>query len=114
MLIQGCAHLRPISFAHKDLRADLVHNKLSIHIMMAKTTPMAAVERVGARRLRDEFNCGGFAFFKQPAVLRRCKNKAGLTARFCTIGIHGDFETMIVIERRDLELNFRPSLYMKR
>ena len=64
---------------------------------MAQTTLMAATERVATVRLRDEFNCRGFSFFEQQAVLRRSKNESRRTVRFCAIGIRGDFEPMIVV-----------------
>ena len=94
--------------------ADLLHNELTFHATMAKTTRMPAAERVGAGRLRDKFNCGGFSLLEQPAVLRRSKNKPLLTARFSAIGIRDDFEAMIVVDGSDLELNFDPGLHMNR
>src|SRR5215469_4778528 len=73
---------------------------------------MTAVELIGARRLRDEFNRGGFLLFELEAVLRRRKNQAGLAAGLGAFGKGGDFEAVVVVDRGNLELHLGPGLYV--
>jgi hypothetical protein len=56
----------------------LVDNNLALHTSMAETADMAALERILAGRLRQQFDGRRLSLFALPAILRRSKTGPGL------------------------------------
>jgi hypothetical protein len=49
-------------------------NNLTFHPLVAKTTGMAALERIRPRSFGNELNHGRFTLLELPAFLPRCEN----------------------------------------
>src|SRR5580658_3263458 len=81
---------------------------------MPKSTDVAALEGVRTGSLRKKFNRRCFALFQLPTLLRRSEYQPRRTIRICAVGNRKNGETMVVVNRRDLEFNFRSPLHMNR
>ena len=79
---------------------------------MAKTASMATLKRIRACRLGQEVNRGRFPLLELLTVLCRSKNQPSGASRYSGIRNGCNFETMIVVDGCDLELNFGPDLHM--
>ena len=59
-----------------ERKVRLFDDQFAVHTFVAEAANMAAVKLIGARRLRDEFNRGGFLLFELEAFLRRLRTSA--------------------------------------
>lgn len=92
----------------------LVDDELALHSHVAESTEDATLERIAARRLRDEFNRHDLILWQLPAILGRCKNQTRRAIGGRAIGIDVDFESVIAIRCRDSKLNLSSLLDVDR
>lgn len=90
----------------------LVDDDLALHSHVAEAAKHATLERIAARGLRDEFNRNRLGLGQLPAILGRCEDQAGRAIGRCAVGIGVDFESVIVIRRRDAQLDLGSLLDM--
>ena len=85
---------------------------LALHASVAETAGMATLKCICAWCVGQKLNRSRLTFYELPTVLFRSENQASGALRRSAIGNCGNFETVIVVGGRNLELNFGAGLNM--
>jgi len=82
-----------------------IDDQLALHAHMAEPAQDATLERIAARRLRDEFNRYYLPLRQPPTILRRRKDQTRRAIGDRTIRIDIDLESVIVIGCSDSQFD---------
>ena len=85
-------------------------NNLTLHALVPKTAGMATLERIRSWSLGNELDHGRFPLLELPAFLFRCEYESSFITGWGAIRNIANLETVIVVDRRDFELNLCSSL----
>src|ERR1700719_1386882 len=90
----------------------LLDNNLALHAFVPKSARMAALKRICSWSLGNELDHRRFPLLELPTLLLRGENQAGFVTGWRAVGHTANLETMIVVDRGDLQFNFASDLHV--